>query len=140
MRHQTRAGFCTLRSADRCRNNWVHLTAIQHGMNQLKVDFVDSHRETQQMLEVMNQYIDSLCRWLKTVVVFFLLSLGGLFYMIFRPVRIQESPVMRKRKAPETRPVEDEIVRWQNSEPANGPGRTPLCQVSSEIPPFVSFE
>jgi TIR domain len=29
MRHQTRAGFCTLRSADLCRNNWVHLK--QHG-------------------------------------------------------------------------------------------------------------
>ena len=31
MERETRAGFCTLRSADRCRNNWVHLSACEQG-------------------------------------------------------------------------------------------------------------
>jgi len=96
-------------------------TATQHGINQLRGDFANSRGETQQVLQAMNQRIDSMRRWLRSVVVLFLLWLGGLAYAIYRPVRVQDSSFRRRSRAPAMNPADDETAKWQSGETANGP-------------------
>lgn len=97
-------------------------TAIQRGMNQLRADFADSRKEAQQMLEETNRRIDSTRRWLQSIVVFFILSLGGLFFLIFRRPVLDNS--FRKSRFPDRSPAGEEVVRWQSGEPSNSSGRT----------------
>ena len=58
--------------------------AIQRRMNQLSTELEDSRMETQQMLEQTTQRINSIQRWLKSVVLMFVLSLGGLLFYVIR--------------------------------------------------------
>jgi hypothetical protein len=95
-------------------------TAVPQSMGQLREDFTESHRDTQQLLQAMNQRIDSIWKWLRSFFVFFFLLLIGLSYFIFRPVRAQENSFKRQRKTLEMGPAENEITEWQNTEPANG--------------------
>jgi hypothetical protein len=97
--------------------------AIQRRMNQLSAEFADSHKHTQQMLEQTNQRINSTQRWLKSVVVLFVLSLGGLLYVALQLPRLQDNPVKWKGKVPDMGPDEEGIVAWQSSEPANSAAR-----------------
>jgi len=95
-------------------------TAVPQSMGQLREDFTESHRDTQQLLQAMNQRIESMWKWLRSFFVFFFLSLIGLSYFIFRPVRAQDNSFQRQRKTLEMGPAENEITEWQNTEPANG--------------------
>jgi hypothetical protein len=104
--------------------------SIQRAMNQLRADLADSHR----VLTVMNQRIDSMRRWLRSVVLFFFLSLCGLFYVVFRPVRIRDNSFKPRGRAAEKSPAEDEIVQRQNGEPANAPGRAFGLGKNRELP------
>ena len=94
-------------------------TAVQRSMGQLREDFTESHRNTQQLLQAMNQRIDSMWRWISSFFVFFFLSLIGLSYFIFRPIRAQDNSFKRQCKTLEIGPAENEITVWQNTEPAN---------------------
>src|SRR5215469_10439925 len=47
-------------------------TAVQRSMDQLREDFAESHRNTQRLLQTMNQRLDSMWRWLRSFFVFFL--------------------------------------------------------------------
>ena len=109
-------------------------TATQHGINQLRGDFANSRGETQQVLQAMNQRIDSMRRWLRSVVVLFLLSLGGLAYAIYRPVRVQDSSFRRRSRAPAMNPADDETAEWQSGESANGPRRRLDIGKDRELP------
>jgi len=75
------------------------------------------------MLEQTNQRINSTQRWLKSVVVLFVLSLGGLLYVALQLPRLQDNPVKWKGKVPDMGPDEEGIVAWQSSEPANSAAR-----------------
>ena len=94
-------------------------TAIQRRMNQFRVDFADFRRKTQQTLEQTNQRINSIRRWLQSVIVFLMLSLGWLFYVTVRLLKVQDNSFKWNYKAPETSPAEEEILRWQEGEAAN---------------------
>jgi hypothetical protein len=78
--------------------------AIQRRMNQLSAEFADSHKQTQQMLEQTNQRINSTQRWLKSIVLLLVLSLGGLLYVALQLPRLQDSPVKWKGKVPDMNP------------------------------------
>ena len=90
--------------------------AIQRQMNQLSAELADSYKQTQQMLKQTNQRINSTQRWLKSIVLLFVLSLGGLLYVALRLPRLQANPVKWKGKVPDLSPDEERIVAWQNGE------------------------
>ena len=106
--------------------------AIQRRMNQLSTELGDSRKETQQMLEQTTQRINSIERWLKDVVLMFVLSLGGLlFYVIRQLPKLQDNPVKWKGRVPKMSPDEEGIIAWQSGEPANAPARRPDIHLSS---------
>ena len=94
--------------------------AIQRRMNQLSAEFADSHKQTQQMLE---QRINSTQRWLQSIVLLFVLSLGGLLYLVLQLPRLEHNPVKWEGKVPDMSPDEEGIIAWQNGEPANSSAR-----------------
>ena|SRR5215469_1919801 len=104
----------------------------QRQMNQLSAELVDSRKATQQMLEQTTLRINSIHRWLKTVVLMFVLSLGGLlFYVIRQLPKLQDNPVKWKGKVPKLSPDEEGIIAWQSGEPANAPARRSDVHLSS---------
>jgi hypothetical protein len=94
--------------------------AIQGRMNQLSAEFADSHKQTQQMLE---QRINSTQRWLQSILLLFVLSLGGLLYVVRQLSRLRDNPVKWKSKVPDMSHDEEGIIAWQSGEPANSPAR-----------------
>src|SRR6516165_7965563 len=97
--------------------------AIQRRMNQLSAEFADSHKQTQQMLEQTNQRIDSSQRWVQSIVLLFMLSLGGLLYLVRQIPRLEDNPVKWESTVSDMSPDEEGIVAWQNGEPANSSAR-----------------
>ena len=97
--------------------------AIQRQMNQLSAELADSYKQTQQMLKQTNQRINSTQRWLKSVVVLFVLSLGGLLYLVLQLPRLEHNPVKWEGKVPDMTPDEEGIAAWQSGEPANSSAR-----------------
>jgi len=96
---------------------------IQRRMNQLSAEFADSYKQTQQMLEQTNQRLDSTRRWLKSIVLLFVLSLGGLIYVALQLPRLQDNPVKWKGKVPDISSDREGIIAWQSGKPANSPAR-----------------
>ena len=92
---------------------------IQRRMNQLSAEFADSYKQTQQMLEQTNQRLDSTRRWLKSIVLLFVLSLGGLIYVALQLPRLQDKPVKWKGKVPDISSDREGIIAWQSGKPAN---------------------
>ncbi|MBV8358927.1 MAG: hypothetical protein JO189_13470 [Deltaproteobacteria bacterium] len=100
--------------------------AIQRRMNQLSAEFADSYKQTQQMqqmLEQANQRIDSTRRWLKFIVILFMLSLGGLLYVALQLPRLQDNSVKWKGRVPDISSDREGIIAWQSGKPANSPTR-----------------
>jgi hypothetical protein len=97
--------------------------AVQRRMSQLSAEFADSHKQTQQMLAQTNQRINSTQRWLKSIVLLFVLSLGGLLYVVRQLTRLQDNPVKWKGKVPDMSPDEEGIIASQSGEPANSSAR-----------------
>jgi len=97
--------------------------AIQRRMNQLSAEFVDSYKQTQQMLKQTNQRIDSTQRLVQSIVLLFVLSLGGLLYLVLQLPRLEHNPVKWEGKVPDMSPDEEGIIAWQNGEPANSSAR-----------------
>ena len=93
--------------------------AIQRRMNQLSTEFADSHKQMQQMLAQTNQRINSTQRWLQSVVLLFVLSLGGLLYVARQLSRLRDNPVKWKGKVPDMSPDEEGIIAQQSGEPAD---------------------
>jgi hypothetical protein len=106
--------------------------AIQRQMNQLNTELVDSRKETQQMLEQTTQRINSSRRWLKSVILIFVLSLGGmLFYVIRQLPKLQDTPVRWRGKVPKLSSDEEDVIAWQSGETANAPARRSNAHLSS---------
>ena len=97
--------------------------AIQRRMNQLSAEFADFHKQTQQMLKQTNQRIDSTQRWVQSIVLLFVLLLGGLLYVVLQLPRLEDNPVKWEGKVPDMSPDEEGIIAWQNGEPANSSAR-----------------
>jgi len=97
--------------------------AIQRRMNQLSAEFVDSYKQTQQMLKQTNQRIDSTQRLVQSIVLLFVLSLGGLLYLVLQLPRLEHKPVKWEGKVPDMTPDEEGIAAWQSGEPANSSAR-----------------
>ena len=97
--------------------------AIQRRMNQLSAEFADFHKQTQQMLKQTNQRIDSTQRLVQSIVLLFVLSLGGLLYLVLQLPRLEHNPVKWEGKVPDMSPDEEGIIAWQNGEPANSSAR-----------------
>jgi len=97
--------------------------AIQRRMNQLSAEFVDSYKQTQQMLKQTNQRIDSTQRLVQSIVLLFVLSLGGLLYLVRQIPRLEDNPVKWESTVSDMSPDEEGIVAWQNGEPANSSAR-----------------
>jgi hypothetical protein len=109
--------------------------AMTRRMNQLNADLGDSQKQTQEMLEKTNQRINSTQRWLKFIVLMFVLSLGGVLYNVLQPARVRHSRVKWKGKIPEMSPEEEGIIAWQGGGPANGPSRKPDQPDTALSPP-----
>jgi predicted PurR-regulated permease PerM len=106
--------------------------AIQRQMNQLNAELGDSRKGTQQMLEQVTQGINSTRRWLKTAILIFVLSLGGmLFYVIRQLPKPQDNTVKWKGKVPKLSPDEEDVIAWQSGEPVNAPARRSDVHLSS---------
>ena len=97
--------------------------AIQRRMNQLSAEFADFHKQTQQMLKQTNQRIDSTQRLVQSIVLLFVLSLGGLLYLVLQLPRLEHNPVKWEGKVPDMTPDEEGIAAWQSGEPANSSAR-----------------
>jgi hypothetical protein len=100
--------------------------AILRRVNQLSAEFADSYKQTQQMqqmLEQTNQRLASTRRWLKSIVLLFVLSLGGLLYVARQLPRLQDNPVKWKGKVPDISSDREGIIAWQSGKPANSPAR-----------------
>ena len=97
--------------------------AIQRQMNQLSAELADSYKQTQQMLKQTNQRIDSTQRLVQSIVLLFVLSLGGLLYLVLQLPRLEHNPVKWEGKVPDMSPDEEGIIAWQNGEPANSSAR-----------------
>ena len=97
---------------------------IQRRMNLLSAEFADSYKQTQQMLEQTNQRLDSTQRWLKSIVLLFVLSLGGLIYIALQLPKLQDNPVKWKGKVPDISSDREGIIAWQSGKPANSPARS----------------
>ena len=108
--------------------------AIQRRMNQLSAELGDSQKKTQQMLEQTTQRINSTQRWLKSVVLMFVLSLGGLlFYVIRQLPKLQDNSVKWKGKVPKMSPDEEGVIAWQSAEPSNAQVRNSDMHFSSPL-------
>ena len=95
---------------------------MRREISELRTELADSRAQSMHLLEQTNRGVDSIRNWLKSAVLFFILSLSGVLYFFFRR-SVQESPLKRKGKIPASNLPEEEMPRWQSGEPGDAAGR-----------------